>query len=150
MICPICLEKVVYKEIETSCSHCFHKNCLDKWFAECTINKCPVCRREIEYTIIGRLTRSKTSNTRAKRVILSILCLIDLFNIALHKEEKKRIAKKILKKVHVHRIILKKYKHFWFTLRGFAKQIIDTEDGKYYKELLYRWNIKFRSHKASS
>jgi hypothetical protein len=46
--CPICIEN--FKEHEQyrklSCSHCFHKKCIDKWFKK-DHTECPMCRAEI-------------------------------------------------------------------------------------------------------
>lgn len=39
--CPICLQDMKTKKT-LSCSHSFHKNCIDKWFK--IKNTCPTCR----------------------------------------------------------------------------------------------------------
>ncbi|KXN73999.1 hypothetical protein CONCODRAFT_23361, partial [Conidiobolus coronatus NRRL 28638] len=43
--CQVCLEDFLDKESVRllSCSHGFHKDCIDKWLTK-GCNKCPVCR----------------------------------------------------------------------------------------------------------
>jgi len=49
MTCPICLESFkegLYKRI-LSCSHIFHKKCIDKWIKNSLECSCPICRKTI-------------------------------------------------------------------------------------------------------
>ena len=46
--CPICLEKIIIGEFERklTCTHCFHKKCIDRWFKKDN-DSCPMCRLKI-------------------------------------------------------------------------------------------------------
>ena len=52
--CSICQEKICFigRRETLSCNHCFHKECIRAWFAQCVGNDqpktCPVCRREFD------------------------------------------------------------------------------------------------------
>ena len=45
-VCSICLEQFIVndKVNKLTCSHIFHKNCLDNWIQN---NNCPLCRKNI-------------------------------------------------------------------------------------------------------
>lgn len=45
--CSVCFDEFKHGERyrELPCNHCFHKRCIDKWFAESV--KCPMCRQDI-------------------------------------------------------------------------------------------------------
>lgn len=45
-VCSICLEQFIVndKVNKLTCSHIFHKNCLDNWIHN---NNCPLCRKNI-------------------------------------------------------------------------------------------------------
>jgi len=45
--CNICLEDFVNGDDvrKLSCSHCFHKNCVDRWLLQ--VSSCPICKRDI-------------------------------------------------------------------------------------------------------
>ena len=44
--CPVCLDDYTVGEYKRclSCSHSYHKKCIDKWIKKC--NTCPECRKE--------------------------------------------------------------------------------------------------------
>ena len=42
--CSICLEDIKKNDINLSCNHIFHKECLKEWFKIKTT--CPICRKE--------------------------------------------------------------------------------------------------------
>lgn len=46
-LCPICLENFKgFDQIILSCSHMFHKNCLQSFEKLCKIKMCPICRKQ--------------------------------------------------------------------------------------------------------
>ena len=95
MFCIICLDAISVAEIMTSCHHTYHKKCLDTWLKKS--KECPVCRQKITYELMGPQTRSRTERIRAKRAMMRIRFLMDLFDISPSGTHKKKIIKKILK-----------------------------------------------------
>lgn len=49
-VCPICFENTKNKEITQleNCSHCFHKECIEKWIDH-DGKKCPICREHLAH-----------------------------------------------------------------------------------------------------
>ena len=43
--CPICLESLIEGIVKTTCSHFYHKDCLNTW--KRTRHNCPMCRKKI-------------------------------------------------------------------------------------------------------
>jgi hypothetical protein len=50
MICSICLEDNINKETKLKCGHCYHSECIEKWFVE--NDTCPYCREPQNPTVI--------------------------------------------------------------------------------------------------
>ena len=48
-VCPICLEEIEVGEYQRqlSCSHVFHKKCIDKWIIADVNCSCPLCRMDL-------------------------------------------------------------------------------------------------------
>lgn len=45
-VCGICMDKDLTESLsKTTCSHHYHKSCLEKWVKACVAN-CPLCRHE--------------------------------------------------------------------------------------------------------
>ena len=49
MVCSICLEPI-NKETKLNCGHCFHPECIEKWFDG--NDTCPYCRDPQNPTVI--------------------------------------------------------------------------------------------------
>ena len=141
MFCIICLDKISVAEIMTSCRHTYHKTCLDTWLKKS--KECPVCRQKITYELMGPQTRSRTERIRAKRAMMRIRFLMDLFDISPSGTHKKKIIKKILKLACENRVILRKRTVFWGGLRYFGQDVISNDKDGYYDTLMQQWNIKF-------
>ena len=138
--CPICLQEIKIKEIDTNCQHNYHQKCLDKWLRKS--KECPICRRVVNYKIVVRHTRSRTAPRREKIVILRLEYLMALYELSIREDEKQQIIKKMLSKIFINRIVLKKNTVFWRKLGKFKLTHID-DNNKYYKNLFTRWKIKF-------
>ena len=141
MFCIICLGTIHVAEIMTSCHHTYHKKCLDTWLKKS--KECPVCRQKITYELMGPQTRSRTERIRAKRGMMRIRFLMDLFDISPSCIYKKKVIKKILKIVCKYKIILRKRVVFWNGLRNFGQCVISNDKDGYYNTLMQQWNIKF-------
>jgi len=141
MFCIICLGAISVAEIMTSCHHTYHKKCLDTWLKKSI--ECPVCRQKITYELMGPQTRSRTERIRAKRVIMRICFLMDLFDISQSNIHKKKVIKKILKMACENKVILRKRAVFWRGLRNFGRNVISNDKDGYYDSLMRQWNIKF-------
>ena len=141
MFCIICLDKIYAAEIMTSCHHTYHKKCLDTWLKKSV--ECPVCRGKITYELMGPQTRSRTASLRAKRAMMKIRFLMDLFDISPSHTHKKDIIKKILKKAYKNRGLLRKRTIFWDGLRHFGEAVVSNDKDGYYKTLMKQWYIKF-------
>lgn len=140
MFCIICLAKISAAEIMTSCHHTYHKKCLDTWLKKSV--ECPVCRQKITYELMGPQTRSRTASLRAKRAMMKIRFLMDLFDISPSYTHKKNIIKKILKKAYGNRGLLRKRDVFWSGLRNFGQCVISNDKDGQYEALMRQWNIK--------
>jgi hypothetical protein len=60
--CSICLSSQKSKEKITvlSCSHSYHNNCITKWVIQ--NNTCPLCRSNIDMTVISPNLTTNTDN----------------------------------------------------------------------------------------
>eukprot|EP00978_Attheya_sp_CCMP212_P043953 scaffold295671_cov24-Attheya_sp.AAC.1 len=61
-VCNICLEEFQTGEKirKLSCSHRFHKQCIDRWLG--TVASCPICKHEIERNVESHTNSADTSN----------------------------------------------------------------------------------------
>ncbi|KMT16888.1 hypothetical protein BVRB_2g043630 [Beta vulgaris subsp. vulgaris] len=70
-VCCICLAKYVNNDElrELTCSHLFHKECVDKWLK---INAlCPLCKNEVGDTLLSSLAGATASLRRAENRVVS-------------------------------------------------------------------------------
>ena len=142
MFCIICFDTIKVAEIMTSCHHTYHKKCIDTWLGKSI--ECPVCRQTITYELMGPQTRMHTERPRAKRAMMRIRFLMDLFEISFNKVRKRKLIKKILKVAYENRVILRKRKTFWNDLCSFGRIVIDDDIEGYYETLMQRWDVKFQ------
>ena len=144
MNCTICLDKIKYKEMDTSCSHQFHQKCLEKWLINSKKKTCPLCRQRISFERIGVRTRSRTEHTRRKKLLNDIIELVVLWEKTTNQEEKVDILTNILKIVCNNHYILKKHDRFWDWLKKFKNSSFH-EDNDRYRRIIHYWRIKFES-----
>ena len=144
MNCAICLDRIHYTEIYTSCSHQFHQECLEKWLLTCKKKTCPLCRQKISFERIGVRTRSRTEHFRRNKLIKNILALVLLWEKTTDMEEKVDILTNMLKIVYNNYYILKKHDRFWDWLKKFKNSSFH-EDNDRYRRIIHYWRIKFES-----
>ena len=143
MNCGICLEKILYLEIDTSCGHFFHQDCLETWLYNFRKTDCPLCRKKITFKRKGVQTRSKTEYGRQHKSIKAIILLVQLWEMASTYEDKEDVLIKVLRIIYNNHSILKKERQFWIWLKNFKKTELDHVEK--YKKLINLWKIKFES-----
>ena len=146
MQCIICLEKIDRLKIHTSCAHTYHKSCLDKWFNISKSKNCPICRREIQYTVVKRYnTRSKTLQRRFKRFLTRFEYLGELLELTYVETEKREVINKMLQEIYKNKDIMKKcikYQHN-HTIQSILQNVIDNVKDEKMRTLFICWKIKF-------
>jgi len=64
-VCGICLEEFkVQDEMRTmDCTHCFHKECIDRWLGQ--VASCPICKKELTSDCASGTSSSSSSSADA-------------------------------------------------------------------------------------
>jgi len=78
--CSICYDNIYdfEKKVHLSCSHTYHKKCLEKWMINTPKNSCPMCRSSFDYTEIKFQTKTKSySNQICKNILQPVKLLLN-------------------------------------------------------------------------